>query len=347
MSRNLLMTALVIVSSLAACSDRKAPAEEAPSKTAESPVVQSQEGKPPVMRASSDAQPAAAPFDPASVPETNKALPPFPYIDWPQGVHEAFRATFKQEEFDVGYVVTGKTLRRVEGRVEMRRFTLRESGLSTLAAMRNYQNAMTELGAVRIPGDNPRDEAFVAANGGDAYELNNKKLYMPDLEYQYAAYLLRTPDTNVWFNIGVSDKTAVIGVIEEKAMKQKVGFVKAEAMKSELDQKGRIALYINFDTDRATVRDDGKAIVDEIGKLMKDNPALKVSIEGHTDNTGDARHNKELSEKRAASVLTAVVATGIDKARLQSAGFGAEKPLADNGTDDGRARNRRVELVKQ
>ena len=80
--------------------------------------------------------------------------------------------------------------------------------------------------------------------------------------------------------------------------------------------------------------------------MLSDTPALKLSINGHTDNTGDAGHNLQLSEARAASVVAALVDGGIDRTRLQAKGFGQAEPVADNATEDGKARNRRVELVQ-
>ena len=81
--------------------------------------------------------------------------------------------------------------------------------------------------------------------------------------------------------------------------------------------------------------------------LMNANSGLKISIEGHTDSTGSADHNRQLSTARARSVLGALVGLGIDPARLSSKGFGPDKPVASNTSEEGRAANRRVELVKQ
>ena len=75
--------------------------------------------------------------------------------------------------------------------------------------------------------------------------------------------------------------------------------------------------------------------------------ALKLAIEGHTDNSGDAQHNKALSQQRADAVMTTLLTKGIDKGRLSASGRGADQPVADNGSDQGRAKNRRVELVAQ
>jgi outer membrane protein OmpA-like peptidoglycan-associated protein len=80
---------------------------------------------------------------------------------------------------------------------------------------------------------------------------------------------------------------------------------------------------------------------------MKANPGLKLSVEGHTDNAGGAEANKALSLARASSVAKAVVAGGIDAARLSATGFGQERPVADNRSEEGRAKNRRVELVRK
>ncbi|WP_414555007.1 OmpA family protein [Stenotrophomonas forensis] len=82
-------------------------------------------------------------------------------------------------------------------------------------------------------------------------------------------------------------------------------------------------------------------------QLLQGDPALKLSIEGHTDNSGAVAHNRSLSEDRARSVVAALTARGIAAGRLQAAGFGADKPVADNGSEEGKARNRRVELVKR
>ena len=90
-----------------------------------------------------------------------------------------------------------------------------------------------------------------------------------------------------------------------------------------------------------------KPVIDEIAKLLQADPALKLSIDGHTDNTGGAEHNRTLSRARAEAVRSALLARDIYAARLGAQGFGADKPLADNGSDAGRAKNRRVELVKQ
>jgi len=86
--------------------------------------------------------------------------------------------------------------------------------------------------------------------------------------------------------------------------------------------------------------------VDEIVKLMQGEPGLKLRVEGHTDATGDAAHNRKLSQARAESVVQAITAKHIAGDRLSAVGKGPDQPLADNTTEEGKAKNRRVELVR-
>ncbi len=107
-----------------------------------------------------------------------------------------------------------------------------------------------------------------------------------------------------------------------------------------------IALYVNFDFNKATLKPDAQPVIAQLVELLKRNPGLKVSIEGHTDNIGLHDYNVKLSQDRAAAVVAAIKAAGIDGSLLSSAGFGPDKPVASNDQEDGRAKNRRVELVK-
>ena len=120
----------------------------------------------------------------------------------------------------------------------------------------------------------------------------------------------------------------------------------AEEMKRALDAEGHVALYVNFDFNKAEIRPDSRPLIDEVVKLLRGNPGLSLTVEGHTDNVGAPDYNRRLSESRAMAVAAAVTAQGIDARRLRPADLGQEKPIADNGTEEGRARNRRVELVK-
>lgn len=197
---------------------------------------------------------------------------------------------------------------------------------SPLELIRNYQNAVKAIGGEvvyeRLPRDNDGGETTlkVSTGGKDVWVMVEPGIFSaPTQSYRLA-------------------------VVEVAAMQQ---VVSANRMLDEINRNGYIALYVNFDTNKADLKPDGQATVREIVAMLKAAPALKLSVEGHTDNVGTPAANKLLSEQRARSVMTAVVAGGIAANRLGAAGYGAERPIADNRSDDGRAKNRRVELVKQ
>ena len=146
-----------------------------------------------------------------------------------------------------------------------------------------------------------------------------------------------------------NDRTvAVVHVLEPKAREQKMVVVKADEMARTIDATGRIALYgIFFDTDKTDLKPESTPTLTEIAQLLKTNPKLAVLVVGHTDNQGAYEYNLDLSKRRADAVVKALVANhGADAKRLRGAGVGMLAPAATNGTDEGRAKNRRVEIVK-
>ena len=120
----------------------------------------------------------------------------------------------------------------------------------------------------------------------------------------------------------------------------------AEALKAEIDLHGRVTIYVNFDFDKAIIKPESRPTVNEVIRMMKQSPDLKLSINGYTDNVGTHEYNVKLSQARAAAVVEALVKASIAADRLTSAGFGDSAPIADNDKPEGRAKNRRVELVR-
>lgn len=137
--------------------------------------------------------------------------------------------------------------------------------------------------------------------------------------------------------------------VEPKAMPTGQVTVDANAMQGALQAEGRIALYgIYFDTAKAELKPESKAQLDEMAKLLQAQPALKVYIVGHTDNQGSLDGNLALSQQRAQAVVAALSGSyKVDAKRLQARGVASLAPVAGNGGEPGRARNRRVELVAQ
>ncbi|CAE6873250.1 Peptidoglycan-associated lipoprotein [Paraburkholderia aspalathi] len=288
---------------------------------------------------------SSAKFDIGSVAMSTAELPPFPYLDWPAGLDDGHKFV-KTSEFDRIYVIAGNELRPVEGRYENRHFMNSDVKLSDLAAQRNYEAAIKALGGVKVSTMLPTNPAMLSQDNNDLGDLVVNKLRVAMSPDNYDYYLIRKPEGNVWIGLLVGGGYTQIITVTEGEMQTVVGFVKADDMQKALDEKGHIALYLNFDTDKAVIRQDDQAVIDEIGKLLAKSSSLKISIDGHTDNVGDEKHNQQLSKQRAEAVAAALVAKGVDKNRLQAQGFGASKPIADNTSEDGRSKNRRVELVR-
>jgi outer membrane protein OmpA-like peptidoglycan-associated protein len=117
---------------------------------------------------------------------------------------------------------------------------------------------------------------------------------------------------------------------------------------AQLDRECHVAVYgIQFDFNKSTIRPDSEPVLQNVLEILNSQPDLKLEIQGHTDNVGTDDYNQKLSESRAASVVAWLIGKGIAPGRLTAHGYGMTQPIADNSTDEGRARNRRVELKKQ
>jgi len=230
-------------------------------------------------------------------------------------ITECSKEDFGEEDM---YYAEDKS-RTVEGKHTTIGYALDDGAapVSELQVKRNYSNAITRLGGTLM------------------------------FEDKFDAYLkLEKGGNATWVRVQVFDgaEEYKLYIIEVETMRQDVT---ASDMLRALNDKGFVALYINFDTDKAVIKPESQPVVDQIIALLKENASLKVSIEGHTDNTGTVQRNKTLSEQRAQSVVNAVLKGGVEKERLSSKGWGQDKPVADNKTEEGKAKNRRVEIVKQ
>ncbi|MGD0341218.1 MAG: OmpA family protein, partial [Bacteroidales bacterium] len=173
-------------------------------------------------------------------------------------------------------------------------------------------------------------------------KLGGKKIYVNDHDLTYS--LKKNPKEYIICVTMNGDIMHELKVLDISLMKQEIT---ANDIMDALNKDGYIALNILFDIDKSTIQNESLPVIDQIFELMKNNSTLKISIEGHTDNTGDAASNKKLSNDRAKAVMDAIIAKGIDKTRMEFVGWGQEKPVADNRSEAGRAQNRRVEIVKK
>lgn len=193
---------------------------------------------------------------------------------------------------------------------------------SKLQVTRNYQNALAKLGGKMVAQVDEEPVFKLSRSGKDVWVF---------VHGFYSAQ-----------GSGITNYCLII--VEEEAMKQEIS---ANDIFDALEKEGFIALQINFDTGKSTIKAESQSIVDQITQMLKAHPELKVSIEGHTDNVGQPTANKTLSGQRAQAVVAALKGKGIGAARLSSVGWGQEKPVADNRSEAGRAQNRRVEIVKK
>ncbi|MEJ2438009.1 MAG: DUF4892 domain-containing protein [Sulfurovaceae bacterium] len=143
--------------------------------------------------------------------------------------------------------------------------------------------------------------------------------------------------------------TVLLEVLETAKMDNNMVKVDADKMSKEIDVSGHIALYgIYFDVDKSDIKSESAPLLSEIAKLLKHNPSLSLYVVGHTDNTGTFEHNQNLSRERAESVVKFLIQKEhIDAKRLKGYGVGPLAPIATNDTEEGKAKNRRVELIKQ
>lgn len=287
--------------------------------------------------------PVSSGFDIRKVPVANPSLGKFPYLGLIEGYHPATNGENKNVTFDHYEFFDGSKIHTVEGRLAT--IEAEGQGSSAFQVNKTYESLVKELGGVTV-FEGTADK-MDAAGVKFSDTRHREPVYSGD---EMGVYVVRTPQKDIWVETYVrqhgKEGTYFLTVVESTPLDVKASLLPAEEMKKELDAKGHVALYINFDFDKADIKPDSRPIVEQIVKLLKNNPTLELTVEGHTDNAGTPAYNRRLSEARAKSVVAALTAEGIEASRLKAAGYGQDKPIASNSTDEGRAKNRRVELVK-
>ncbi|MGI4848387.1 MAG: OmpA family protein, partial [Janthinobacterium lividum] len=197
-----------------------------------------------------------------------------------------------------GFNAEGKLV--AEGRVSRFTYTTKGNG-SAMAVERNYHNAVKALGG--------------------------RKLTSQDNVYSDHAYLVEKGGQRIWIVLeDYTDRQYNLVYIEEKPMVQGVT---ANQLANAIGKKGYATVHINFDNNSAAIKSESAPTVKEIAALLAADKTLRLSIEGHTDNVGNAAANKTLSKARAESVVNSLVVAKVDTKRLAAKGFGSEVPVAD------------------
>jgi outer membrane protein OmpA-like peptidoglycan-associated protein len=214
------------------------------------------------------------------------------------------------------------SVHRVEGKYWMVDYYVNEGAKpnSPLQTVRNFKNAIEKAGG--------------------------KVIYMNDTDWMRITGKIVRGSTETWVYAMPRDLGYgyTLYIVEQEAMKQEIT---SNIMMESLNATGHIALAINFETGKANIKDESMPIIEQMVELMRTNTDLIVEIQGHTDNVGKPEANQKLSEERANAVRQALIDRGITAERMTAMGFGDTKPVADNNTEEGRAQNRRVELVKK
>lgn len=222
--------------------------------------------------------------------------------------------TFKDEK--------GKEV-KVEGRYYYIHYYPEEGkpALSKLKILRNYENAIKQIGGIVLKSD-----------------------------FEDASYMkLVKGGKEIWVEVRAGNgREPILIIIEKEAMAQEI-VANAEAFSNDLKKTGHVAVYgIYFDTGQSVIKPESESALSEISKLLKKESGLKVNVVGHTDNVGAIDNNMKLSQARGEAVVkTLVTKYGITADRLKGYGVGSLAPVASNDSENGKAKNRRVEIVKQ
>jgi outer membrane protein OmpA-like peptidoglycan-associated protein len=230
---------------------------------------------------------------------------------------------YKAEEF-AGFdptVIGGKEV-HWEGKKYTISYSRKEGAVavSELQITRNYQNALKEAGATILGGDERRVAAELRKGGAMS---------------------------GVYVECFNGGRNYQVTIVEVQGLRQDVT-ADAAAMGRDIAATGKTIIYgIYFDTGSATIKSESEPALAEMTNLLKNSPTLKAYVVGHTDNAGTLELNLKLSADRADAVVKALVARGIAPGRLKAAGVGPYCPIGSNSSEQGKAQNRRVELVQQ
>jgi outer membrane protein OmpA-like peptidoglycan-associated protein len=258
--------------------------------------------------------------------------------------------SYQQVEFDEYPLALGvennapANVRRIEGRVTKIGY-VNPDGRSAFEIYKNYEQALTKAGfetlwscAGNACGRTMHWNALngLQASGGIG-------------EIRYLTVRGKVDDRVVTVAMAVNSTGTTVHVIESKPMDTGLVSASAAELAQGIDRDGHVSVYnIYFDTGKAELKAGSKAALDEVARLLADRSELKLMVVGHTDSTGELGMNMQLSASRAASVVAALTGNyGIAASRLSAHGAGPLAPVASNRTDEGRAKNRRVDLVEQ
>lgn len=314
-----------------ACSGEEPAAPVAEESTAQAP--------PPVAE-----EPEGPSFDITEVPVSDAPLGEFPYFSPPPGYHttDKLSSTVARDVFPfwVGDHYIG-----VEGRIHQANIRAVEGKVfSAIELAAEIDSLITSAGGVKL--------ADMEIPRARSSEVLTREL---TTEYSFGlcwpsepvrTYVVHRTDKDIWIHTCTYGDIGGAWIIAETdTVEPAASVLPSEQLQQKLDADGKVAVQINFASDSADILPGSLPQLAQIGALLDGNADLRLSVNGHTDDTGTADRNLALSKLRAEAVVAELRALGADGARLEARGLGRMQPVGDNATAEGRAANRRVELV--
>lgn len=293
-----------------------------------------------------------AEFDWSKIPQSSANIGKFPYIALPKAMKieggEKNKPYSEFWDFNQLIMFDGKNVYFAEGK---RAFIAAEmeddnTDFNQFLFDKSVEKYLKKIGAVEIFSGKIPSAVTDKLNQKDDLTVHN---YITGDIWNEASrqYALNHVNTRVFFQVLSHSATGEIGVVELEDFQQTIKVPTATEIKKQIDTDGKAVLQINFDTNKAIIKSESLPIVEQIFLLLQQYPEMKLSIEGHTDSTGDTKSNMTLSKKRANTVMYALAGKGIEIERLSSKGFGDTKPMVKNDSEANKAKNRRVELIKR
>lgn len=287
-------------------------------------------------------------FDIQSIPVSGQALGDLPFFTLPENL-EYQNKPLQRDYDEIFFPLTeGGPLIKIEGKsfksfISQAKNAAGEWSLPYF--LKSYDDAIKAVGGVLVFDgkltqeqlDYLKDNAsYLGEEGSIDYWNEPVKVYV----------IRRAEGNDIYIQLYGNTASGAIQIVQKAPFKQTITMLKSDEIRKSLAEKGKAIVHINFDVDKASLQPDGIEAVREIIKVAQDDPGLKLAIHGYTDNSGSPEHNRQLSGQRANTVKQEMEKAGIKADRLQARGFGQDHPVADNSTEDGKAKNRRVELVK-
>ncbi|EKB58262.1 OmpA family protein [Bergeyella zoohelcum] len=282
-------------------------------------------------------------FDIEVLPVSTHDIGDFPFLTLPKGLKNQNIPLVK--DFDVCFFPIGGVMTPIEGKLYKTNVVGEGNGdFPQRYYEKSLEDYLLAVGAVKIFEGKITEDEYNRYNQQDPNKGKDGDIGYTDQFIK--VYALRTADKNIYIQSSANNASGKLNILEQQAFNQTITKVTSDKIADDLFNKGKSVLHINFDTNKATLKADGREIIAEIIKVLEQNPELKIAINGHTDNMGNKEHNQKLSQTRADAVKSELVKAGISADRLTAKGFGQENPITNNDTETRRASNRRVELVK-